>query len=65
MAAVIRADRHERAPDHQALCNGHRPRTFDTLVGRLTLGIPTQREGVPSPPRSSSPAGGSNGLGGP
>ena len=44
-AAVIGAGRYERTPERQAQRNGYRPRTLDTRVGRLELGIPRLRLG--------------------
>ena len=45
VAAVIKAGRHERVEERVAYRNGHRPRNWDTRVGRLELEIPKLRRG--------------------
>jgi transposase-like protein len=44
-AGVVGAQPHERSEDRVGYRNGHRPRTLDTRVGRLELGIPKLRQG--------------------
>jgi len=44
-AGVVGAQPHERTESRVGHCNGHRPRTVDTRVGRLELGIPKLRQG--------------------
>ena len=45
VSAVIKASRHERAEERVTYRNGHRPRSWDTRVGRLELEIPKLRQG--------------------
>ena len=45
VSAVIRAGRHERVEERVTYRNGHRPRVWDTRVGRLELEIPKPRQG--------------------
>jgi transposase-like protein len=44
-AGVVGAQPHERTESRVGHRNGHRPRTVDTRVGRLELGIPKLRQG--------------------
>ncbi|MGH7643537.1 MAG: transposase, partial [Candidatus Dormibacteria bacterium] len=42
---VLGARPHERTESRLGQRNGHRPRTMDTRLGRLELGIPKLRQG--------------------
>ena len=59
VAAVIKAGRHERVEERVAYRNGHRPRNWDTRVGRVELEIPKLRRGsfLPSPLSCGSTSG--------
>jgi putative transposase len=43
--AVVGADRYEHSAERTTYRNGHRPKTYDTRVGRLELQIPKLRSG--------------------